>query len=243
MTELSFTKSFLSLLDSRPLKRQSDWSLPPQKLELHAPYTLPRMPTPMRKLSSSNNETTDAPSSSDEPRFTILLKSSRPPPDLNLTLPDIDIGRTSVLDLKQRVATTVGLKGTEKVKVLYARKPVGDSKTVREVLGGEEGVGKLVQKWKGEVPVEFGVMVMGGLPTAAAAERGANTSAAPGRTDVEMAEAPPETGAQVSDAGTTDILEGDAFWDDLKGYLTQRIKDEYKAVEVWKQFKASWQNR
>lgn len=143
MTELTFTKTFLSTLDARPLKLQSDYSLPPKDLVINGAYTLPKMPNAMRKPSSQKGGDIDSPQ-----KLTVTLTSSRNPV-LELTVPEIDPAVTTVLDLKERVAKHLGLDGVGKVKILWEKKPVADVKTVKEIEGDKGG------------KVEFGVMVMG----------------------------------------------------------------------------------
>ena len=211
MTELSFAKSFLSSLDSRPLKLQPDYSSNPKNLEITAPYTLPRMPIAFKKQKTSGqvDEEANRPST-----INVVLKSSRNPV-MSLSLPDTDLG-TSVLGLKERVAKELGIEGTEKIRVLYKRKPVGDVKTVKEVVGDEE-VGR---------EVEFGAMIIGYKEET----KGEDT---PMR-DAE-AEAPVAQGSSGEE-----VLGNEEFWNDLKGFLVQRIRDEGKAIEVFETFRGSW---
>lgn len=216
MTELSFAKSFLSTLDARPIKLQPDHISPAQTLEITNSYTLPRMPTPMQKRDAASFVSKAAPTT-----VTISLKSSRNPV-LGLTLPDTDLG-TSVLDLKERVAKELKMENTQKVRLLYNKKPCSDSKTVKEVVGDE-------------IPssdVEFGVMVMG--YTASNVQEG--TSAA-GTAKVESEEKTESPVAQGPSG--QEVLGGEEFWTDLRGFLVQRIRDEGKAGEVFDAFKGSW---
>jgi hypothetical protein len=74
------------------------------------------------------------------------MKSSFP----TVPLSDIDAAKTSIYDLKSQYATQSSLPAA-KIKILYKKKPVTDSKTVAEVIG---------QDVTGDV--EFGVMIMGG---------------------------------------------------------------------------------
>ncbi|GAO14265.1 hypothetical protein UVI_02001040 [Ustilaginoidea virens] len=68
--------------------------------------------------------------------------------------------------------------------------------------------------------LELSVMVMGG----AAALPGVAASAAPG-----------------GPASGEDALTTDAFWADLGGFLTQRLRDERAATDLARLFKASWE--
>ena len=212
MTELSFAKSFLSTLDSRPLKLQPDHVSDPRTLEITAPYTLPRMPIPFKR-------DTGDPKSSEEaqraPTANVTLKSSRNPV-MSLSLPGTDVG-TTILQLKERVAKELNMEGTDKVRVLYRKKPAGDIKTIKDLVG-EEGVA-------GEV--ELSIMVMGYKEES----RGKEAE----DTEMKDVEAP-----VVQGPSGNEVLNGEEFWSDLKGWLLQRIRDEEKAGEVFDKFKGSW---
>ena len=150
MTELIFTKTFLSTLDARSVKLQPDYIIPPKDLEIHSTYILPKMPTSMRKP-------TDSPSSKSG-NVNITLRSSKNP-TLELTLPNTDISSVTVLELKERVVKELnGAVEVGKVKVLWEKKPVSDAKTVKEVVGEKTG------------EVEFGLLVMGYKAPNSAAE-------------------------------------------------------------------------
>ena len=212
MTELSFAKSFLSTLDSRPLKLQSDHASDPKTLEITAPYTLPRMPTAFKKLVASGKD-------GDEVRkqttLNITLKSSKNPV-MSLSLPSTDVG-TSVLALKEKVAKELKIEGTDRIRVLYKRKPAGDVKTIKEVVG-EDDV---------EQEVDFGVMVMGYKEDATKKDED---------TPMKDVEGPVAQGASGEE-----VLTGEDFWIDLRGFLVQRLQDEGKAGEVFHKFRESWE--
>lgn len=40
-----------------------------------------------------------------------------------------------------------------------------------------------------------------------------------------------------------EVLEDDEFWDDLRGWLMQRVRDEGVVGEVWGAFKRGWDER
>jgi len=212
MTELSFAKSYLSTLDSRPLKLQPDHVSDPRTLEITAPYTLPRMPTQFKKKSGD----TKADAESQNPStVNITLKSSRNPV-MSLSLPGTDLG-TSVLQLKEKVAKELKVEGTEKIRVLYKKKPAGDIKTIKELVGEEDIAGEL----------ELSVMVMGYKEESI--QKGAED------TEMKDVEAPVAQGPSGGE-----VLGSDEFWGDLKGWLLQRLRDEGKAGEVFEKFKGSW---
>ncbi|KAL9015766.1 MAG: hypothetical protein Q9185_006846 [Variospora sp. 1 TL-2023] len=184
MTELSFAKSFLSTLDARPIKLQSDHVADPKTLELKGP-----------------------------------LKSLRStPPPFTLSLPNTPLS-TSIFALKERVAAELSTS-PEAIKLLHARKPAGDAKTVAEVIG-EEGGGE---------EVEFGVMVMG-LPGGGKKGEGGEEKKEVGK------------GAVAQGASGEEVMGSDAFWDDLRGWLMQRVRDEGMAGEAWGLFKRGWDER
>ncbi|KAL9099265.1 MAG: hypothetical protein Q9163_005207 [Psora crenata] len=222
MTELTFAKQFLSTLDARPIKLQADHVSNPKALEIHSPYTLPRMPNPMKKPSNASSSSS---SKSKAIIATIILKSSRNPP-LELKLPGMDAGTTSILELKERVAKEIGMDGIGKIKVLWEKKPVSDAKTVQEVIGERIG---------GQGEVEFGVMVMGYTAQASAEE--ASKVGSEGQKEVE------EELKAVDDAGGDDMLSGEQFWNDLKGFLHQRLKDEGQADDAFAVFRNAWIQR
>lgn len=150
------------------------------------------------------------------PTITVLLKSLRNPP-ISLSLSSQSLS-TSIHELKSAVAKEIGTEGagTENIRVLYKKKPCPDSKTVKEVLG-EEDVGK---------EVEFSIMVIGGA-----------TVSHDGRTKDEA------KGPVAQGASGEEVLGSEDFWDDLKGFLVQRIRDEGKAAEVWETFRTAWRTK
>ena len=114
--------------------------------------------------------------------------------------------------------------------MLYNKKPCADSKTVKDVLGdGAVGVG-------GEV--EFGVMIMGAAAVAMGAEGGQGEGKKDGDGDGDTAAGPVAQGPSGDE-----VLESEDFWDDLKGFLSQRLKDEGKAKEVVEVFRSGWKGR
>ncbi|KAL6720274.1 hypothetical protein ACLMJK_002195 [Lecanora helva] len=211
MTELSFAKSFLSTLDSRPLKLQPDHVSDPKTLEITAPYTLPHMPTAFK---SKTNVTEIKSDEQNPPTVTILLKSSKNPV-MSLSLPGTDPG-ISVLQLKERVAKELRIEGTGKIRVLYEKKPASDIKTIKDLVGDDVG---------GDV--ELGIMVMG--------YKGETVQKEP--EDSEMKDV---DGSSVQGSGGTEVLNGEEFWSDLKQWLSHRIRDEAKAGEVFDKFRGSW---
>ncbi|KAI4280054.1 MAG: hypothetical protein L6R38_004743 [Xanthoria sp. 2 TBL-2021] len=163
------------------------------------------------------------PSANNDNTISITLRSLKSPP-LNLTLPSQSLA-TSIFELKQKVAKEIQRDSTDGIKILYQRKPCSDAKTVGEVVGEE-----------GAKEVEFGVMVVG--------LSAAGPSAAGGE-DVKMGGVEEGKGKVPAAQGQSgeEVLGSAEFWDDLKGWLMQRVRDEGKADEVWSLFKRGWDER
>ena len=82
-------------------------------------------------------------------------------PPLDITLPSL-AGSTSILDLKQAIHERTSIP-VDKLRVLHKKKPVPDSRVLKEVAGEDEK------------KLELGVMVIGG----AAAVRGGEEEVIP----------------------------------------------------------------
>lgn len=165
-----------------------------------------------------------------ERSVTVRVKSLRNPP-LDIKLTSQPLSTTSVLDIKTAVASQANLLA-DKIKVLHKKKPVADSKVLKDLIGDEE------------MTVEFSVMVMGGAVAAAAspaaASDGSPVAAATPRAaeeEIAAADAAPVAQGQSGEA----VLETDAFWTDLRGFLLQRIRDEKITEELFGKFLSSWE--
>lgn len=242
MTELSFAKTFLSTLDARPLKLQPDYTANPKTLSVNGPYTLPKMasafkrpndPTSSSSSSPSSDPTTAAAAAGGQKAVVdVTLKSSKNPV-WSLGLPGTEMGAT-VLELKERVARELRLGGTEKIRVLYRKKPVGDVKTLKELLAANEDDDK--GEAAGLQELELGVMVMGYNKEAVAGDVAMTDGG--GATSV-VAQGGPSGRAEEEEG----VLGKEEFWADLRGFLMQRLRDEGKAGEVFARFRESWEKR
>lgn len=162
------------------------------------------------------------------------MKPSTP----TIPLSAIDPSKTSVYDLKQQYATQASLSAA-KIKILYKKKPVTDSKTLLEVIGTDAGT-----------EVEFSVMVMGGAAAATSSPAAGNTPVAsppavapPTESEKGLASAG-ETSAGTASAGTMsgkDIVATEEFWGDLKTFILQRTKDEQEGERLVGVFKTAWE--
>ncbi|CRK26684.1 hypothetical protein BN1708_014644 [Verticillium longisporum] len=205
MAEVVFARQFLSTLDSKPIKLSADHVEDPKNFPARPPYVLPKMPKAFSKPA--------APLAPGQERsVTVVLKSLRNPPiDVKLTSQPLN---TSVLDLKARVAETARVPA-DKLRLLHRKKPVPDSKILKDLAGDDE------------TTVEFAIMVIGG---AAAVQ--------------QQQPADGETGVGVAGEATgAAALETEAFWTDLKGFLMQRLKDEAEAEKLATSWHADWASK
>ena len=144
-----------------------------------------------------------------EHSLTVTLKSLRNPP-LDITLKSQPLS-TSILNLKEAISADTSIP-VSKLRVLFNKKPVPDSKVLKDIVGEED------------VKAEFSVMVMGG---AAALKRDAQTE-----------EVEPKT-LGVGDGES--VLKTEEFWGDLRGFLIQRLKDEGEGERVAGVFRKAWE--
>lgn len=223
-TEVSFAKTFLSLLDTKPTKITADHVEDAKGYPATTPFTLPFPPSqrPFRR-SSKTKSASPAPGSTPSDSVPVRLTSARNPV-LSLSLPPLPASTTSVLDLKDAVHKETNIP-VEKLKLLYNKKPVGDSKTIKDALGGTSAEGA----------VEFTIMVIGGEATYKAAQEE--------REAQEQAKG--SSGAESVAQGLSGegVLGTEEFWDDLQGFLQQRVRDEKVAGEATEVFRGAWKGR
>ncbi|OGM46526.1 hypothetical protein ABOM_004561 [Aspergillus bombycis] len=218
MAEVNFIKSYLSSLDSRPIKLPADYVIDPERVG-RVPYLLPRMPAPHPEMPRKVKQA-QAPGSSKS--ITVNLKSARNPV-LEIKLSNKPISTTSVHDLKDAVRDRVvdaqsNKIPLDKIKILYKRKPV-TGKTISEILADEP------EMLAGGKEVEFGVMIMGGAKVV--------------DEDQEMVDRGASPKAALGPSGES-VLETEDFWEDLEGFLAQRIKDNDEAKKLRNLFKETW---
>ncbi|KAF2811286.1 uncharacterized protein BDZ99DRAFT_570508 [Mytilinidion resinicola] len=215
MSELVFAKQFLTALDSRPIKLSSDHIADPRSYPASNAYTLPRLPPghpskPLRK--SPTNPAATSHSITLKP-----LKPSQP----TITLPS-QPPSTSIYDLKAAYAAQTSTD-IAKIKVLYKKKPVADSKILSELAGDNVGAA-----------LEFGVMILGG-----------GVGGTPvGTPPVEIPQplmGEKEVGAVAQGPSGAEELRTEEFWRDLKGFLVQRLRDEGEGERWAKAFRGVWE--
>lgn len=153
-----------------------------------------------------------------ERSITVRIKSLRNPPlDIRLSSQPLN---TSILDVKTSVSSETTIP-VDKIKVLHKKKPVADSKVLKDLLGEDE------------TSVEFSVMVLGGAAAVA--------SPAPKNEDDPTAAAADAASTAQGTSGEA-VLQTDAFWTDLRGFLSQRIRDEKITDELFGKFLSSWES-
>lgn len=146
-----------------------------------------------------------------ERSITVHVKSLRNPPiDVKLTSQPL---ATSVLDLKSSVSEKTRVP-VDKMRLLHRKKPVPDSKVLKDLVEGEEPA------------IEFSVMVIGGAAAIKPAEEESTPPAVAGNEP---------TGERA--------LETPEFWEDLKGFLMQRLKDEKQAELLSQTWKSEWEEK
>lgn len=176
----------------------------------------------MQKSSAQSPLASTTTSTAQGQTTSITLRSLRNPPlDLRLENQALD---TSIHALKERVMSELGLSGTESVKVLYKKRPCADSKTLKDVIGDEV-----------TDQVEFSVMVVEGMSVVEKKEE----DVVIGGQVAETAQGRDEVGVAQGKSGK-DVLDTKEFWNDLKGFLVQRLRDEGTAGEVWEMFRGTW---
>ncbi|OJK04888.1 hypothetical protein ASPACDRAFT_56311 [Aspergillus aculeatus ATCC 16872] len=233
-SEISFAKAFLSALDSRPIKLRADYVHDDPNARI--PHLLPRLQPP-RPTTMPKKKTPAAAAPGSSKSITVVLKSARNPA-LELSLPNVPLATTTATDLKDAVRArivdaTSQKPALEKIKILYRKKPVTGNKTLAEMLSEEPAL--LV----GGKEVEVAVMVLGGGRVVADADAEGEQE---GEGKVEDAAAAVESVSKpaVGPSGE-EVVKTEAFWEDLQGFLEQRIKDAEEARRLRGLFREAWE--
>lgn len=188
------------------------------------------MPKQMKKPVSAVGSSTDTSANlvpGQAHSVTVSVKSLHrsPPLDVKLASPNytFTLGTTSLLDVRMALAETTHVP-LEKLRLLYNKKPVVDSKLLKDLVAASLGETEPTE-------IELGVMVTGGAATvaAAAAEAAAAEAAAP-------------SAAETTEPDTV-AAESEAFWTDLRGYLVKRTGSVKQADELFSLFLRSWEDR
>ncbi|KAJ4302615.1 hypothetical protein N0V90_001504 [Kalmusia sp. IMI 367209] len=223
MSELTFCRQFLTALDARPIKLSSDHIADARQYPDGAVFVLPKLPSPPHPQRPNPKSTTKDASSSSTTITLKPMKSSQP----TITHPTTTPTTTSVYDLKTAYAAQTQIPAT-KIKILYKKKPVADTKTVAEVVGSDVGS-----------EVEFSVMVLGGA-VAGQSPVQSPPAAAPSEIEKGLGSATGTVPAAQGPSGKEVVAE-EAFWEDLKGFVVQRIRDEKEGERLVGVFKSAWE--
>lgn len=233
MSELMFCKSFLSALDARPTKLSSDHIADARKYPAQGAYTIPRLPHPphpQRPKRKATDLSSDGPSTT----LTVTLKPMKPSiPTISLN--SVEPSKVSIFDLKQQYATQSSIPAS-KIKILYKKKPVTDSKTIVEVVDTGAGSG-----------IEFGVMIMGGgvvSPAAGGTPVQSPPAVAPSEADKGLAgtaTGTSSTGPAAVGPSGKEIVATEDFWSDLNNFMLQRIKDVPESGRLLDLFRQAWE--
>jgi len=96
--------------------------------------------------------------------------------------------------------------------------------------------------------LELGVMIIGGAASISSPKAMDEGKSAPAATASEEAATPMEGIEKVTSPPPAqgpsgqEMLQTDDFWDDLKGFLEQRLKDEGEASRLKEVFRGAWKS-
>lgn len=127
----------------------------------------------------------------------------------------------------------------DKIKILYNKKPIPASKkSLADALdGGQQQTDK---------DLDLAVMVMGGAPDPPSEppKMPVSTTGTSTMDDEKMEDVETQTGTAVQPGEVSGkaVLEQPGFWDDLQGFLEQRIKDETEAKKLRDVFERAWRS-
>lgn len=178
---------------------------------------------------SASNEPSEAPATSGPQQGTlsITLSPLRQTPTSPAPVTIAAHSKTSIYDLKAQLATKTGY-AADKLKILWERKPVTDSKTVTEATGAQSG------------SLEMGVMYVGAPTSASSSNEGSAADRQPSTSDAKPV-ASANTGVDETPVAQglsgKAVLDSEDFWEDLRGFVVQRVRDQGvadEAVERWR---------
>lgn len=227
MSETAFAASILSTLSTLPITRPADSVPDPRTLSGAAP-TLAKMAKAFIPPTRGSG-----PAQGSSAGVAVTLRPLKAAPSVPASVAVEAEWGTSVYEIKVAAGRRTGY-AADKIKVLWGKRPVVDSKTLGEVVG-EEG--------RKDSSVELGVMFVGS-PTMAVGDGAATTpataaaAAAAKAGDVEMTQEE-ETPVAQGQSGEA-VLETEEFWNDLSGFVLQRVRDEAVAKHLMEGFRKSW---
>jgi hypothetical protein len=84
-----------------------------------------------------------------------------------------------------------------------------------------------------EKSLEFGIMIIGG--------GAAGTPVTTPPVEIPQPSMVPEVGAVAQGQSGAEELKTEEFWDDLKGFLVQRVRDEAEGERLSGMFRGAWE--
>ncbi|KAI9894842.1 MAG: hypothetical protein M1814_000062 [Vezdaea aestivalis] len=203
MTEVTFAKQFLTTISSKPQKIEPNHVEDPSKLPARSAMILPKMPRLPHKPAPITPGA--------ERSINVTIKSLRPPV-LAISLPSQPFS-TTIGELKALAASKSSLTPAQ-LRLLLNKRPLSDSKTLRETLGTEDS----------KTSIEFTAMIIGGGPSTPEQESARKQKSGEGFADVDQ-------------------LNTKEFWRDLRGFLLQRLKNERQADDLCGLFEDAFKER
>lgn len=186
-------------------------------------FVLPRLAHPPHPPRPNRKSSENAPTSS----ISVTLKPMKPSSP-TIPLSQIDPAKNSIYDLKAAYSTSSSIPAA-KIKILYKKKPVTDSKTVAEVIGGDAGN-----------EVEFSVMVMGGAAAGSTPVTSPPAVAPPSEAEKGLVGEESAVPAAQGPSGK-EVVASEEFWEDLKGFVMQRTRDEKEGERLVGLFRSAWE--
>ncbi|OAX81297.1 hypothetical protein ACJ72_04364 [Emergomyces africanus] len=234
MAELTFSKSFLTALDSRPVKLRGDYVFDPNSFPVPHPYTLPRLSDPHPPMRKKIKQTLTPGSSKS---VVIHLNSARNPV-LQVTLDNCSISSTTVTELKEAVQSRIqttdhenkpAIVPLDKIKILWKKKPV-QGRTIAEILGSDSTV------LSGIKEIQLGFMILGGATLAPVNPKAEEN--APSRE--ESGTLPAQSLVENHPGHIQDVVLTEEFWDDLEAFLRTKVNDATHLYRIISIFRKAW---
>ncbi|CCU80803.1 unnamed protein product [Blumeria hordei] len=219
MTELSFAKSFLTSLESRPTKLSADHVENPKCYTSRPVFNPPKHTGPLLK----KRKVTPGAASN----LTIRIKSQRNLP-LDIKLPT-QPPTSTIRDIKEHISNQTSIP-VGKIKLLLNKKPVADNRILKDLVNARND--EVCKNGEDHNSLELSVMVLGGASSLIEKEsHGLNAAGQDNSTDSARAfNSCPEK---------SDLIKTNEFWSDLRSYLSTQLQDEAEGERVCQIFRAA----
>ncbi|CAI4212499.1 unnamed protein product [Parascedosporium putredinis] len=214
MTELTFARAFLTALDSRPIKISADHVEDPRSFPQPASRKSPKPPCPSRRIILPVS-----PNPCPNPPPT--TPHPPPPPAPNAPSPSPSNPSATPIDLA--------------LPDLPLSTSVLDLKHALEAQAGVPADKARILHRKKPVPDS---KILKDLVDAADDDADADTTL-----ELAVMAPAPVPGPDGTNAGAAAVVASPQFWEDLRGFLIQRVKDEKTGEELATLFKKSWETK